>query len=479
MEELTSMGIISIIPPILAIVLSFATKNTIAALVTACISGTILAGIWQGDGLVNILLLNFPQLLKENLGTTSFSWVLLLNTMIGILVAYFQKTGAIQGFSQWVHDKHLSRKGAQLIAWVLGMFVYFSDSFSPQFVGTTMRSITDKARISREKLAYIADSTSAPVSVLVPITGWAAYLSGLAIGVGCIVTQEDASALFLKAIPFNFYAIFAVLFVGLIGSGIIKDFGPMKRAEQRAMETGKVLADGATPLTGKELTNMEPYPGFKPKIFLNFLLPVLVIVTVAMSTYIAYKSAKTMEAFTLVVILMSISMMIQGIPFKEVMDTLMNGIKGALPAVVLLALAYSVNGLSKSMGTANFIISVTEGFLTPHLLPAIIFIVSAIMAFATGSSWGTFAICMPIALPLAFRMSGGELTTIVMAVFAAVAGGGVFGDHCSPLSDTTILSSMGAASDHLDHVRTQLPYALICGGIALIAYLIVGFIAAA
>lgn len=162
MEELTSMGIISIIPALLAIALSFRTKNTIVALAVACITGTVLVGIHEGQGLVDILLLNFPTLLKENLGTTSFSWVMLLNTMIGILVAYFQKTGAIQGFSQWVHDKKLSRKGSQLIAWVLGMFVYFSDSFSPLFVGCTMRSITDKARISREKLAYIADSTSAP-----------------------------------------------------------------------------------------------------------------------------------------------------------------------------------------------------------------------------------------------------------------------------------------------------------------------------
>ena len=174
---------------------------------------------------------------------------------------------------------------------------------------------------------------------------------------------------------------------------------------------------------------------------------------------------------------MTVSMILQGIPFKEVMDTLTNGIKGALPAVILLALAYSVNGLSKTMGTANFIISVTEGLLTPHLLPAVIFIVSAIMAFATGSSWGTFAICMPIALPLAFNMTGGQLTTIVVAVFAAVAGGGVFGDHCSPLSDTTILSSMGSASDHLDHVKTQLPYAVVCGTVALVAYLAVGLIA--
>ena len=466
MEEVVNMGFISIVPALLAIVLSFVTKNTIVALAVACIAGTTLSG--QG-------IFGFPDLLKNSLGNTDFSWVMLLNTFIGILVAYFQKTGAIQGFSQWVHDKHLTRRGAQLMAWVLGMFIYFSDSFSPLFVGCTMRSITDKARVSREKLAYIADSTSAPVSVLMPITGWAAYLSGLAVGIGTITTQEEGAALFLRAIPFNFYPIFAILMVGLIATGIVKDYGPMKKAEQRAMETGKVLADGAQPLVGKELTSMEAYPGFKPRVFLNFLLPVLMIVAIAVSTYAVYHSAKTMEAFLFVVIFMTVSMMIQGIPFKEVMDTMMNGIKGALPAVVLLALAYSVNDLSQSMGTANYIISLSEGFLTPHLLPCVIYIVASIMAFATGSSWGTFAICMPIALPMAFAMTDGQLTNIVVAVFAAVAGGGVFGDHCSPLSDTTILSSMGSASDHLDHVKTQLPYALTCGALAAVAYLILGF----
>ena len=183
-----------------------------------------------------------------------------------------------------------------------------------------------------------------------------------------------------------------------------------------------------------------------------------------------------MEAFLFVILFMSVSMMIQGVPFKEVMQTVQEGIKGATPAVIILALAYSINALSKQMGTANYIISITQGFLTPALLPAIIFVVSAIMAFATGSSWGTFAICMPIALPLAFNFSGGVVNTLVVACFAAVAGGGVFGDHCSPLSDTTVLASSGSGSDHIDHVKTQLPYALCCGAIAAVLYLILGFV---
>ena len=361
------------------------------------------------------------------------------------------------------------------MAWFLGIFVYFSDSFSPLFVGTVMRDISDKARISKEKLSYIADSTAAPVSVLVPITGWAAYLMGLAVGIGSIVTQDDASALFVKAIPFNFYPLFAVIMVGLVASGIVKDFGPMKKAELRAINEGKVLRDGATPLIGKELLEMEVAEGIKTRVFLNFVLPVLLIITGALTTYIVMGSAKTMEVFLGVVIFMAISMLIQGVPFKELMETVTQGIKSGVPAVTLLALAYSVNDLSEAMGTANFIISTTEDFLSPAVLPAIIFIVAAIMAFAAGSSWGTFAICMPIALPLAFAYTGGTLTNLVVACLAAVAGGGVFGDHCSPLSDTTILASTGAGADHIDHVKTQLPYSLVCGTLAVIVYLIIGF----
>lgn len=467
MEEVVNMGILSIIPAILAIVLSFATRNTVISLTVACITGTLLAG--QG-------LMGFPTLLKTSIGTTSFSWVMLLNTFIGILVAYFQKTGAIQGFSQYIQDKKLSRKAVQLASWGLGMFVYFSDSFSPLFVGTTMRSISDKAKISREKLSYIADSGAAPVSVLVPITGWAAYLSGLAIGVGAIATQEDAMKLFIKAIPFNFYAVITVIFVGLIAGGIIKDFGPMKKAEDRAINEGKVLRDGAEPLIGKELTEMKAYEGIKQRVFLNFLLPVIMIVVIAMGTYITLNSAKTMEAFLFVIIFMTISMFLQGVPFKVIMNTVTDGIKGAVPAIIILALAYSINDLSKTMGTANYIISISESFLTPQLLPAIVFVIAAIMAFSTGTSWGTFAICMPIALPLAFSFTGGTVTTLVVASFAAVAGGGVFGDHCSPLSDTTILASTGSAADHIDHVKTQIPYALVCGGISVVFYLILGFV---
>ncbi|MGL5380550.1 Na+/H+ antiporter NhaC family protein [Clostridium sp.] len=469
MEAGAHLGFISILPPIIAIALAFKTRNTIFSLFVAIFVGVLLAG----NGL-----LAFPNLLKTALGNTSFSWILLLELFIGILIAFFQRTGAIQGFTDLMEKKNLGRVKIQLTSWVMGMFVFFSDYFSPLFVGSTMRSLSDKAKISREKLAYIADSTSAPVSVLVPITGWAVYISGLLVGLGPIANQEMAMSTFVKSSFFNFYAIGAVLMVGLIGAKIIPDFGPMKKAEERALKEGKVLRDGAEPLVGKELTDTAAYPGYKTNVFLNFILPVLIVISIAVGTFITLKSAKTMEAFMAAVVFLGIVMRIKGIPFKDIMETAISGMKGVMPAIIILALSYSINELSKEIGTANYIIEMTRVWMSPVVLPALTFGIAAIIAFSTGTSWGTFAIVIPIAVPMALNFAGGEVTTLVLATISAVAGGGVFGDHCSPLSDTTILASTGAASDHLDHVRTQAPYALVVSAIAIILYLVIGFIGA-
>lgn len=463
---LETMGWISIIPVGMAVVLAFLTRNTLVSLGTACILGCFLAG--KG-------VFGFTDLLKSSLGNEDFVWVITINIMVAVLAAYFEKSGAIQGFTKIVDRKKLSRKSIQVLTWLLGCFIFFSDSFSPLFVGGVMRKLSDKAKVSREKLAYICDSTSAPVAVFLPITSWSAYLCGLAVGIGSIVNQKDAYNLFIKAMPYNFYAIFSIIFVGMICIGLIPDYGPMKKAEKRAINEGKVIKDGAVPLLSKELTDMDINSG-NPKVFLNFVFPILLFLSISFGTFAFLGSTKVMEAAVIVVIFMSISLKIQGMSLQEISDTFMLGVKGAMPAVILLALAYPLNALSKDMGTANFIINVTKSFLTPEFLPVVIFGVSALMSFSTGSSWGTFAICMPIALPLAFNASGNEVTTLVAVCFAAVAGGGVFGDHCSPVSDTTILSSMGAASDHIDHVKTQLPYALTVATACMIVYLIIGFL---
>ena len=261
---LETMGWISVIPVILAVVLAFVTRNTILSLAVACITGCFLAG--KG-------IFGFTDLIKTALGNEDFIWVVTINMMVAIMAAYFEKSGAVDGFTRAVDKRNFKRKTIQLISWLLGCLIFFSDSFSPLFVGGVMRKLSDKAKISREKLAYICDSTSAPVAVFLPITSWSAYLCGLTIGIGAIATQNDAFSLFVGAMPFNFYAIFSVIFVGLICAGIIPEYGPMKVAEKRALEEGKLLRDGAVPLLSTELTTMEISKKVKPRVFLNFVLP--------------------------------------------------------------------------------------------------------------------------------------------------------------------------------------------------------------
>lgn len=465
MDQPESLGALSLLPATVAIGLAFVTRNTVFSLAVACLIGVLVAG----EGLMG-----FPDLLKNALGTTAFSWIFLLELFIGMLIAFFQRTGAIRNFSAWVASRNMTRVRVQLVAWVMGMFVFFSDYFSPLFVGSTMRELSDRFRISREKLAYIADSTSAPVSVLVPITGWAVFIAGLLIGMGPVSNAAEAMQVFVRAIPFNFYALLAVVMVGLIAAGILPEFGPMKKAERRAIDSGKVLRDGADPLMGEELTDIEPYAGIRTSLFWNFFLPVLIVVSLAVGSFVTTGSALTMEAFLLAAVAAGCIMRVQGIPFADIMKTGMAGIKGVMPAIIILAFAYALNDLTATLGTARFIVTSTENWLTPALLPTLTFLIAGLIAFSTGTSWGTFAIMIPIAVPLAFSFSGGTLDTVVYATVAAVAGGGVFGDHCSPLSDTSILASTGAASDHIDHIKTQMPYALVVGGVSLLVYLAVG-----
>ncbi len=465
MEPVETVSALSVLPASVAIVLAFATRNTVFSLAIAILVGVLIAG--QG-------LIGFPELMKSALGNEDFSWILLLELFIGVSIAFFQRTGAIRNFSNFVATRNMTRVRVQLVAWFMGMFVFFSDYFSPLFVGSTMRTLSDRFKISREKLAYICDSTSAPVSILVPITGWAVFVAGLLIGMGPIGNAAEAMTVFVRAIPYNVYALFAVVLVGLIAARIVPDFGPMKTAETRAETEGKVVRDGGIPLMAEELTDIAPYPGVATSLFWNFVLPVLVVIGLAVGSFAMTGTALTMEAFLLSATVAGIIMRVQGIPLSDITNTAMSGIKGIMPAVIILAFAYALNDLSEALRTADYIVSRTEGWLTPGLLPTLTFLIAGIIAFSTGTSWGTFAIMMPIAVPLALSFTDGELAPVVYATVAAIAGGGVFGDHCSPLSDTSILASTGAASDHIDHVKTQLPYALVVGVIAVIAYVLIG-----
>ena len=460
-------GILSLVPVCIALILAFVTKDALLSLLIGCIIGIIV----MGQNIVT----GITGLFQTALGNADFIWVLCIEVFIGILVAYFQKSGAIKAFADKVGAMNLSRRGAETMSFALGVFIFFSDYFSPLYVGNVMRPITDKAKASREFLAYVCDSTSAPICCLIPFTSWGIYVAGLLVGMGCIADSAMGQNVVVHAAMYNFYCIFALVLCGLLGCGIIPHYGPMKKAEKRALEEGKVVADGATPLLSKELDNIMPNEGVKTSLALDFFAPAVIIIGITVGTYVILGSAKTLEAFVVAVAYQFIVMVIQKkATVKELMDTAVEGIKSVMAAILILSMAYCMNSITKQLGTAQYIISLTESWMTPLLLLVITFLVCAVISFLTGSSWGTYAIMLPIVMPLAFNLTGGELGTVVYAAVGAVMGGGCFGDHCSPISDTTILSSLAAGSDHVDHVKTQAPYSITAAAIACVGFLIIG-----
>jgi Na+/H+ antiporter NhaC len=451
---------------LLAVVLAFVTRDAVISLMIACVVGVVLLG----HGIQG-----FPELVVRSLGTPDFIWLCSIELSIGVLVAFLQRSGAVRLFRARISRRVTNRKQVGLLGWGLGLSIFFSDYFSPLFVGPVMRDLTDRFRISREKLAYICDSTSAAVIALIPISAWAAYLGGLALNATDLGGRDAAMQLFIRSIPFNLYSILTVAMVALIVLKIIPDFGPMRTAEDRAERTGKVLRDGAVPMMGKELTDLEVTTSPRANLALNFFLPVVLIVGTNVVTFVVSGSASVLESFMVACVILGTIMWIQRLDtLRGLVQTAMAGMKGVMAAVVILALAYCINTLSQEMRTAEYIVNMTETWMLPALVPVMAFALSGFISFATGTSWGTYAIMVPIALPLAVQFSGDVMSPLALATFAAVAGGGVFGDHCSPLSDTTVLSSLGSACDHIDHTRTQLPYATVVGLVVAASYLLLG-----
>jgi Na+/H+ antiporter NhaC len=455
----------SLVPAFIAVILAFILRDAVVSLLMACLVGVLLLG--QG-------LRGFPALVTRSLGTEDFIWLFAIELCIGVLVAFLQRSGAIDLFRQRASRFVTNRKRAGIMGWGLGLSVFFSDYFSPLFVGAVMRDLSDRHRVSREKLAYICDSTSAAIIVLVPISGWAIYLSGLAANSG-VGSREAGIDLFIRAIPFNLYGILTIVMVGLIVTEIIPDFGPMRKAEARALETGKVLRDGAIPMMGKELTGIEASDVPGRSIGLNFLLPIFLIIGTNIWTFVVTGSAAVLDSFMLACAVLGLTMWLQRVDtLRGLVETALAGMKGVMGAVVILALAYCINTVSKDLQTAAYVVEVTGDAMSPALLPLLAFVISGFVAFSTGTSFGTYAIMIPIVLPMAIEFGGGTVGPLTVLTFAAVAGGGVFGDHCSPLSDTTVLSSLGSACDHIDHTRTQLPYALVVAAVVCLFYLFAG-----
>ena len=468
------MGLLSLIPPLIAVILAIITKNVIISLFSGVFVGVlILVGgnpLTATTGVIGDYL--FPQL------TDGYNAaILVLIFFIGGFVALMEKSGGGAALAAASIKYIKTRTNAQLSAWVGGLIIFFSDLGSPLINGPVFEKIFDKLKLSREKLAWIIDATASPVAVLVPFIGWGVYIMGLIraefdkLG----IADSEFSTL-VQVIPFQFYAILTVLLVPLIALTKL-DFGPMAKAENRVRQTGQLYWPESKPLRRAE-ENMDYTTGSKT---ILIWLPLLVLFVTLFGLLIskgfpftpvpggdfrvALTTAYLFAAVTIVVLMIVYKVK----KFNEIFDIYTTGMQKMVYVAATLVLAWSLGQVIGEMGTANYIVEIMKGNVPAFIIPAILFIVGAVMALASGTSWGTFAIMLPIAIPMAIALDAHTLVCI-----GAVLSGGIFGDHCSPISDTTILSSTGAGADHIDHVKTQFPYALLSASIAFIGYIVAG-----
>ncbi|HED24835.1 MAG TPA: Na+/H+ antiporter NhaC family protein [Firmicutes bacterium] len=464
-------GFLSILPPLLAIVLAIATRQVIISLFIA---------VWLGASFLHAnpitgFFRSVDTYMLESAADPWYAAILIFTMIIAGTLGLVTKAGGAQAVADALTKKVKNARGGMIAAWLMGMIIFFDDYSSCIIAGNTARPITDAVKVSREKLSYIIDSTAAPIATVALISTWIGFELGV-IGEGyAAIGMENVPVylIFLQSIPYRFYSIFAIALV-LILAITMKDFGPMYNAEVRARTTGKLLRDGAEPLSATDTAVLQPEEG-TPMRWYNFVIPVLVIIIATfVGLYVNGGGGEVgiMEAFgnadSSVVLLWSSSLgalvtvimvLIQRIvPLQKAIDTLIDGAKSVFPALIILVLAWSLSYVSGELGAADYLVSVVEKTgLGIAVMPLLIFIISCFMAFAMGTSWGTMGIVIPLAVPVAFALGGEQF---IIPTMAAVLTGAIFGDHCSPLSDTTILSSTGAGSDHIDHVRTQIPYAL-------------------
>jgi len=486
---------LSLVPPVVAIVLAIVSRQVYISLII---------GIWLGWVIINdfnplLGTLDAIQGLVDVFGEPGSTQTIMFCALVGALIVFIQRSGGVEGFIRHVNallERYESRQPGsnrlviQFLAWLTGVLIFVESSISVLTVGALYRPVFDRLRIPREKLAYIADSSSAPASILIPFNGWGAFIMTLLLAQGF----EDPFATMLNALVYNFYPMLALLGV-LIVIFSRKDFGPMLAAERRVAREGKLLADGATPMISDELTDLEPKANVSAKAYtmglpiavMVLMMPVMLAYTGWSSATERYPDADFTERFffaigqgsgtTAVLIAVITSILFSMVLYRtqrvsrttEMVDMTLKGISGMIPLALLMLMAFAIGNVCGEMGTGNYVAGVARGWLSPGLVPFIVFLVACFIAFSTGTSWGTFAIMIAIAVPMARGMDANVYLTI-----AAALGGGVFGDHCSPISDTTILSSMASASDHIDHVKTQIPYAAIAGGITALSYLLIG-----
>lgn len=488
-------GGLSILPPLLAIGMALGFKRVVPSLFFGVWVGAWIAVGLSVSGLFWGLLEAFEVYVLAALANEDHAAIILFSLMIGGMVGIISKNGGTYGVVDRIVGWANTPKRGQVATGVLGLGIFFDDYANTLVVGNTMRPITDRLRISREKLAYIVDSTAAPVSCLAFVTTWIGYEVGL---VGTAVANlegfnESAYSIFLNSIPYSFYPLLALFFVFAVANSR-RDFGPMYRAEQRARSTGEVLSPNAkideAAEDGDELKPDEDIP----RRAFNAVVPVLALV-VAVLAGLYYTGAQVAgydapvrniigEADSYralmwgslmgVLVAAVLSMGQQLLTLEETVEAWYGGLKSMLFAMIILVLAWALSEITAVLHTADYLTSILGETLPAGTVPAIIFVLAAATAFATGSSWGTMGILMPLVVPLTWavlvanEMNDPAHYHVMYSAVSCVLAGAVWGDHCSPISDTTILSSMATGCDHIDHVRTQLPYAMAVGLVALL-----------
>ena len=468
----------ALVPPLVAIVLALITKEVYSSLFIGIILGGLLSANWHPvNALDNVLNSGIISAVSDTAG------IFIFLVILGALVALINKAGGSAAFGRWAETHIKSRVGAMFATFILGVLIFIDDYFNCLTVGSVMLPVTDKHRISRAKLAYLIDATAAPVCMIAPVSSWAAAVSDFAEGTGF-----SGIELFIRAIPYNFYSL--LTFVFIIAIILMKfDYGPMKLHEFNAMNKGDLFTSGRDNVETAEVEEANP----KGKV-IDLILPVLVLVVVSVLglIYIGeyFSGADFVTAFgntdatvglpwgAIIALVFTIIYLMarRVITFKDAMDAIPKGFKAMVPAILILTFATALKNMTGLLGAAEFVDALMKSAAAglANFLPAIIFLVACALSFSTGTSWGTFGILIPIVTTIFDPTS--ELLIIGMSACLA---GAVCGDHCSPISDTTIMSSAGSRSNHINHVSTQLPYAITVAAISFVVYLIAAFVQSA
>ena len=458
-------GWLSIVPPVVAIALAILTRQVYLSLGLFIFLGwTIISGL---DPLAGLL--RSADAVVGVLADADNTRVLMFSAMVGAVITFTQYSGGMEGFVRWAERRGLARtpRRLQLFTVAISGMLFLESIFGLLVTGSIARPLFDRARISRERLSYLLDATCSPKCILIPLNAWGAYIVGL------LAAQqvERPVELLLQTIPLNYYSIVAIL-VALVTIVLNREIGPMRAAQRRVRDEGLLLRPGAQPMISSDVTTLAAKQGIPPRA-INMILPVVTMVVTVPTVLLVtgrgdFRAGSGSQAvfWGVVVGLMlgAAAYRVQGLlDLKELTETFIKGIQGLIPLVLVLLLAYAIGSTTRALGTGVFVARAAQAALPLWLIPGAIFLIACFISFSTGTSWGTFAIMLPIVVPMTHILSGLHPPLAV----AAALSGGIFGDHCSPISDSTIVASMASATDHIDHVRTQLPYALLCAGIAL------------